>query len=121
MIDTVMGRWRVERDYQELKQALGWRHDESRNGSGFHHHVSPSLAACGLLMPQRLSRSKKNTTRSKTRRLPASFQPRGTGAHAARCANPYRDLPLSSGKRDRQNATAVRLLRPRNSETSLMT
>src|SRR4051812_14066196 len=31
------GRWRIERDYQELKQELGLGHDEGRGWRGFHH------------------------------------------------------------------------------------
>ena len=83
MIDTVMGRWRIERDYQELKQELGLGHYEGRNWRGFHHHASLCLAAYGFLMLERLTRSKKNAARFKTPRLPASFQPRGAGTHAA--------------------------------------
>ncbi|MCH8478095.1 MAG: IS701 family transposase, partial [Wenzhouxiangella sp.] len=40
MIDTVMGRWRIERDYQELKQELGLGRYEGRNWRGFHHHAT---------------------------------------------------------------------------------
>ena len=83
MIDTVMGRWRIERDYQELKQELGLGHYEGRNWRGFHHHASLCLAAYGFLMLERLTRSKKNAARFKTPRLPAGFRPRGAGAHAA--------------------------------------
>ena len=83
MIDTIMGRWRIERDYQELKQELGLGHYEGRNWRGFHHHASLCLAAYGFLMLERLTRSKKNATRFKTSRLPAGFRPRGAGAHAA--------------------------------------
>jgi SRSO17 transposase len=33
-------RWRIERDYQELKQELGLGHFEGRGWQGFHHHAS---------------------------------------------------------------------------------
>lgn len=82
MIDTVMGRWRIERDYQELKQELGLGHYEGRNWRGFHHHASLCLAAYGFLMLERLTRSKKNAARFKTPPLPTRFQPRGASAHA---------------------------------------
>ena len=68
MIDTVMGRWRIERDYEELKQELGLGHYEGRNWRGFHHHASLCIAAYGFLMLERLSGSKKTPLNSK--RLP---------------------------------------------------
>lgn len=60
MINTVMGRWQVERDYEELKQELGLGHFEGRNWRGFHHHASLCIAAYGFLMLERLAGSKKN-------------------------------------------------------------
>ncbi len=36
-------RWRIERDYQELKQELGLGHYEGRNWRGFHHHATLSM------------------------------------------------------------------------------
>ena len=83
MADTVMGRWRIERDYEELKQELGLGHYEGRNWRGFHHHASLCIAAYGFLMLERLSRSKKNAARFQTPPLPAGFRPRGAGADAA--------------------------------------
>lgn len=47
-------RWRIERDYQELKQELGLGHYEGRGWRGFHHHASLSIAAYGFLMAQQL-------------------------------------------------------------------
>ncbi|SFY15158.1 Transposase DDE domain-containing protein, partial [Azotobacter vinelandii] len=49
-------RWRIERDYQDLKQDLGLGHYEGRGWRGFHHHASLSIAAYGFLLGQRLRR-----------------------------------------------------------------
>ena len=46
-------RWRIERDYEELKQELGLRHFEGRNWRGFHHHATLSIAAYGFLILER--------------------------------------------------------------------
>jgi len=83
MADTVMGRWRIERDYEELKQELGLGHYEGRNWRGFHHHASLCIAAYGFLTLERLTRSKKNAARFKAPTLPEGFRPRGAGADAA--------------------------------------
>lgn len=83
MIDTVMGRWRIERDYQELKQELGLGQYEGRNWRGFHHHATLCIAAYGFLLLERLSGIKKNAARFKAPALPEGFRPRGAGAHAA--------------------------------------
>ena len=47
-------RWRIERDYQDLKQDLGLGHYEGRGWRGFHHHATLSIAAYGFLVAQRL-------------------------------------------------------------------
>lgn len=67
LVATAMGRWRIERDYQELKSELGLHHYEGRNWRGFHHHASLCIAAYGFLMRERL-RGKKTPLDSK--RLP---------------------------------------------------
>lgn len=41
-------RWRIERNYQELKQDFGLGHYEGRGWRGFHHHASLSIAAYGF-------------------------------------------------------------------------
>lgn len=82
MIDTVMGRWRIERDYQELKQELGLGQYEGRNWRGFHHHASLCIAAYGFLLLERLSGSKKNAARFEAPALPKSYRPRGARSHA---------------------------------------
>lgn len=83
MAETVMGRWRIERDYEELKQELGLGHYEGRNWRGFHHHASLCIAAYGFLMLERLAGNKKNAARFKAPALPEGFRPRGAGTDAA--------------------------------------
>ncbi len=81
--DTVMSRWQIERDYQELKQELGLGHYEGRNWRGFHHHASLCIAAYGFLMLERLAGSKKNAAGFKAPALPEGFRPRGARTPAA--------------------------------------
>ena len=80
-------RWRIECDYQDLKQELGLGHYEGRGWRGFHHHASLSIAAYGVLMLQQLRHpegaGKKNATRRKEPALPTHYKPRGSPAHAA--------------------------------------
>jgi len=122
MIDTVMGRWRIERDYEELKQELGLGHFEGRNWRGFHHHASLCVAAYGFLMLEHLSGAKKNSTRFKAPALPADFRPRGAGADATTRAVVDRNVPLPARTRHRQNPAAVPVLRSRLGHSkSLMT
>ena len=63
LVAIVKMRWRIERDYRELKQELGLGHYEGRNWRGFHHHASLCIAAYGFLMLERLSGVKKNAAR----------------------------------------------------------
>ena len=45
LVATAKLRWRIERDYEELKQELGLGHYEGRNWRGFHHHATLCIAA----------------------------------------------------------------------------
>jgi SRSO17 transposase len=110
MIDTVMGRWRIERDYEELKQELGLGHYEGRNWRGFHHHASLCIAAYGFLVLERLSGNKKKPAGLDAPALPEDFRPRGAGADAAPRAHVHCDVSLPVGARHRQNAGTVPML-----------
>lgn len=110
LVATAMGRWRIERDYQELKSELGLHHYEGRNWRGFHHHASLCIAAYGFLMRERLL-SKKNSARLKAPTVPESFHPRGSGAHAAAHPNLDRDDGVLSRPPDRTRPSTVPLLR----------
>ena len=46
-------RWRIERDFEELKQELGLGHFEGRGWRGFHHHAALCIAAYGFLAAER--------------------------------------------------------------------
>jgi SRSO17 transposase len=46
-------RWRVERDYQEMKQEIGLDHFEGRGWVGFHHHATLCAVAHGFLALRR--------------------------------------------------------------------
>lgn len=53
LVVTAKLRWRIERDYQDLKQDLGLGHYEGRGWRGFHHHASLCIAAYGFLITLR--------------------------------------------------------------------
>jgi SRSO17 transposase len=58
LVDIAHQRWRIERDYQDLKQDFGLGHYEGRGWRGFHHHAALSIAAYGFLMAERLAADK---------------------------------------------------------------
>jgi len=92
-------RWRIERDYQELKQEFGLSHYEGRGWRGFHHHATLCIAAYGFLLADRLKHGgcKKNSTQSKTPSLPADYTPRGSPTRATSRARLHRHAALHSG------------------------
>lgn len=53
LVDITHLRWRIERDYQELKQEVGLGHYEGRGWRGFHHHATLCIAAYGFLVSER--------------------------------------------------------------------
>ena len=53
LVDFAKLRWRIERDYQELKQEVGLGHYEGRGWRGFHHHATLCIAAYGFLISER--------------------------------------------------------------------
>ena len=52
-VDLTKLRWRIQRDYQELKQEVGLGHFEGRGWRGFHHHATLCIAAYGFLVSER--------------------------------------------------------------------
>lgn len=88
LVSAAHQRWRIERDYQDLKQDFGLGHYEGRGWRGFHHHASLSIAAYGFLMTERLIAEKpvggkKNFIERQVPALPEDYIPRGSPARAA--------------------------------------
>ena len=86
MVDQAKLRWRIERDYLELKQEVGLGHYEGRGWRGFHHHATLCVAAYGFLIseketipPSGHSRAWRGTQFA----LPAGYRPRGSAAALA--------------------------------------
>lgn len=72
-------RWRVERDYQELKDELGLDHYEGRGWRGFHHHGTLCIAAYCFLAAERGRLSPPQAVAFlKPAPLPKGFVPRGS-------------------------------------------
>jgi len=88
MVFVTKVRWRIERDYQDLKQDFGLGHYEGRGWRGFHHHATLSIAAYGFLMAQRLKAGsnaggKKNFAERQVPAVSKDYVPRGSPARAA--------------------------------------
>jgi len=114
LVDIVKMRWRIERDYQELKQEIGLGHYEGRGWPGFHHHGTMCIAAYGFLVSERetIPPSGPRSSRLLTKpAIPSSYRPRGAPDPAA-APRPQldRDAPPQIGRRDRQNSAAVPML-----------
>ena len=59
LVRVAKARWKIEQDYQQLKEELGLDHYEGRSWSGWHHHVTLVMLAHSFLTLETL-RNKKN-------------------------------------------------------------
>jgi SRSO17 transposase len=85
LVDLAKLRWRIERDYQELKQEVGLGHYEGRGWRGFHHHATLCIAAYGFLIAERAMippSGPRSTALFQTPDLPESYRPRGAALAA---------------------------------------
>ena len=81
LVDTAKLRWRIERDYQDLKQELGLGHYEGRGWRGFHHHATLCIAAYGFLISERGAippSAQPDAHRLEAASVPHRYRPRGT-------------------------------------------
>lgn len=85
LVDLCKLRWRIERDYQELKQEVGLGHYEGRGWRGFHHHATLCIAAYGFLISERETIPPSESSSSpflSQPRVPAGYKPRGSAIAA---------------------------------------
>lgn len=71
LVDFAKLRWRIERDYQDLKQEIGLDHYEGRGWRGFHHHITLCIAAYGFLISERETIPPSGPRKSDQRQAPA--------------------------------------------------
>ena len=122
LVDFTKLRWRIERDYQELKQELGLGDYEGRGWRGFHHHASLCIAAYGFLIAERgaLPPSVPGFSAQLSGfAVPEGYRPRGA-AHTTRAA--YSQLDRHDAKaphyRPRQDPAEMPLLQYADSQDS---
>jgi len=114
LVDLAKLRWRIERDYQELKQEVGLGDFEGRGWRGFHHHATLCIAAYGFLISERET-IPPSATRSagpfSPPAIPRGYRPRGS-AVAARTARPEfdRDDAPAADRSSCQDAAAMPML-----------
>lgn len=114
LVDMTKLRWRIERDYQELKQEVGLGHFEGRGWRGFHHHATLCIAAYGFLISEREAippSGSRCTWPIPPSALSGGYRPRGS-ALAARTAHSKldRNNASSSDRRSGQNSAAMSML-----------
>lgn len=85
LVETAKLRWRIERDFQNLKQELGLGHYEGRGWRGFHHHAALCIAAYGFLIAERSLIPPSGPQSAPVRQapvLPDGYRPRGSARPA---------------------------------------
>lgn len=85
LVDFAKLRWRIERDYQELKQEVGLGHYEGRGWRGFHHHATLCIAAYGFLIAEQATippSRPRSTAPLQMPVLPDNYRPRGSALAA---------------------------------------
>jgi SRSO17 transposase len=85
LVDLAKLRWRIERDYQELKQEVGLGHYEGRGWRGFHHHATLCIAAYGFLIAEQATippSASHSATPIQVPPLPENYRPRGSALAA---------------------------------------
>jgi SRSO17 transposase len=115
LVDIAKLRWRIERDYQDLKQEVGLGQFEGRRWRGFHHHATLCIAAYGFLISERGTIPPCGPRRPRLiAQLAIPHRDRSGGsAAAARASHPElnRNHALPPDRRSRPPPPAMPLLR----------
>jgi SRSO17 transposase len=107
-------RWRIERDYQDLKQEVGLGHFEGRGWRGFHHHATLCIAAFGFLISERETIPPSGVGSAEglpEPAIPRGYRPRGSAAAAGTaCPKLDRDYAPTTDRSSRHCPAAMPLL-----------
>jgi SRSO17 transposase len=120
LVDTTKLRWRIERDYQELKQEVGLGHFEGRGWRGFHHHATLCIAAYGFLISERGAIPPSGPRRAWS--LPPSalsdgYRPRGSAPASPTAHSEFnRNRAPATDRSSRQQTAAMSMLHSSNRE-----
>jgi SRSO17 transposase len=124
LVDMAKLRWRIERDYQDLKQEIGLGHYEGRGWRGFHHHATLCIAAYGFLISERekIPPSGPCSIKRKAFSLPENFRPRGS-PRPNRAPHPKlnRDAAKTPNNRARAKSQAMSVLRTNTAKRRTIT
>jgi SRSO17 transposase len=115
LVDITKMRWRIERDYHDLKQEVGLGHYEGRGWRGFHHHGTLCIAAYGFLVSERETippSAPRAIAWFEKLALPAGYRPRGAPDQAS-ASRPQLDRhdPMFASRRNRADPATMPKLR----------
>ena len=120
LVELAKLRWRIERDYQDLKQELGLGDFEGRGWRGFHHHATLCIAAYAFLIAERARIPPSEPAKLfKAPPLPGG-SPRRSPAHKTRAAHRELDhhhAPLAD-RRPHPTAGAMSMLHGANASSA---
>jgi SRSO17 transposase len=115
LVDLAKLRWRIERDYEELKQETGLGHYEGRSWRGFHHHGTLAIAAYGFLISERERippSGPRCSAQIEKSPLPSGYRPRGAADPAATSRFQLdRNDPSYPAPRNRRQTATMPVLR----------
>jgi hypothetical protein len=123
LVDLTKLRWRIERDYLDLKQEIGIGHYEGRGWRGFHHHATLCIAAYAFLILERETIPPSGPGPAGQRQkaqIPRDYKPRG---HAAQAGEAHPELDCDAQTQDRrgpgQKPATMSLLRRHETNSGL--
>jgi hypothetical protein len=116
LVDMAKLRWRIERDYEELKQEVGLGHFEGRGWWGFHHHATLCIAAYGFLISEREAIppcGPRSAGLFQDLAVPPGYRPRGA-SNKARAPHPKLDCyhAATPHRRARSTPLTMPMLQP---------
>jgi SRSO17 transposase len=123
LVDTAKLRWRIERDYLDLKQEIGIGHYEGRGWRGFHHHATLCIAAYAFLILERETippSGHPSAGKREKAAIPKGYRPRG---HAAQAGEAYAEFHRDTQTKDRrglgQKPASMSMLRRREKKSGV--